>query len=225
MRFSTDVTDVCRQGPYPIGVFCVGPYTLSGLSGVLAYRVGWTNLSLLTSGYIGWWVGLTFKVRVPTLTSTGPVGSGSTQICLTFDPCGWIFIFVFRVLFCFVPCVCGNDCRSEMIFFISWPNLSITAALSDLLCHLWSLRSRTLAWKFCFMSCVLSIKVRVMKSVYFAHALAYRSVWAMNTPCDPPSGMLPQRSGKLTILKGKSPRLSYRDVTISPFRTSSCRSK
>jgi hypothetical protein len=27
-----------------------------------------------------------------------------------------------------------------------------------------------------FMSCVLSIKVRVMKSVYFAHALAYRSV-------------------------------------------------
>ena len=135
-----------------------------------------------------------------------------------------IFIFVFRVLFCsmcFVPCVCGNDCRSEMIFFIWWPNLSITAALSDLLCHLWSLRSRTLAWKFCFMSCVLSIKVRVMKSVYFAHALAYRSVWAMNTPYDPSWGMLPERSGKLTILKGKSSRLPYRDVTISPSRTSS----
>ena len=152
------------------------------------------------------------------------------------------FCFVFRVLFmfcfqgfvfvlfsglCFLFCsICGvMTVRSEMICFISWPNLFITAALSDLVCHLWSLRSRTLAWKICFMSCVLSIKVRVMKIVYFAHALAYRSVWAMNTPYDPSWGMLPERSGKLTILKGKSSRLSYKDVTISPFRTSSCRSK
>ena len=86
-------------------VLFVGPHTLSGLSGILAhlaevdlYRVGWTNLSLLTSGYIGfdflfnWWLGLTCKVRVSTLTSTDPVSMprdvyfGSTHICLICDP-------------------------------------------------------------------------------------------------------------------------------------------
>ena len=151
-------------------VFCVGPHTLSGLSGVLAhlaevgsYRVGWTNLSLLTSGYIGWWVGLTFKVRVPTLTSTGPVGVprdfyfGSNQICLICDPRGWfsclifcVFLFVCFVLFCFMCVV--MTVRSEMIWFISWPNLAVAAALSALVCHVASLRSRILPRKKRFMS-------------------------------------------------------------------------
>ena len=71
----------------------------------------------------------------------------------------------------------------------------------------------------------LSNRVRSMKCVYFAHSLTYRSVCAMNTPYDPSLGMLPDKSGKLTILKGKSSRLSYREVTISWFTTSSCRSR
>jgi hypothetical protein len=108
-----------------------------------------------------------------------------------------------------------NPRRSDMMAWMCRPYLFNTTAFSDRSIHFWNLRSITVGSKCCRTSCFLSNRVRSMKCVYFAHALAYRSVCAMNTPYDPSLGMLPDKSGKLTILKGKSSRLSYREVTIS----------
>ena len=115
--------------------------------------------------------------------------------------------------------------RSDVISRMWRPYLFNTTAFSDRVIQFCNLRSITFGSKCCCTSCFFSNRVRSMKCVYLAHALAYRSVCAMNTPYDPSLGMLPDKSGKLTILKGKSSRLSYKDVTISWFTTSSCRSR
>ena len=88
-----------------------------------------------------------------------------------------------------------NPRRSDMMSRVCRPYLSSTTAFSDRSIHFWNLRSITVGSKCCCTSCFLSNRVRSMKCVYFAHALAYRSVCAMNTPYDPSLGMLPDKPG------------------------------
>lgn len=111
-----------------------------------------------------------------------------------------------------------NPRRSDMMSRMWCPYFFSTAAFSDRSIHFWNSRSITFGSNCCCTSCHLSVSVRFMKCVYLAHASAYRSVCAINTPYDPSFGMFPDKSGKLAFLTGKSSRWSYSDVTISFIR-------
>ena len=115
--------------------------------------------------------------------------------------------------------------RSDWILLMSWPYFIMIFPLMDPWTHLVSFLMRIFSLKCCFTSWCLRIWVRSIKSVYLTQARAYLNVWAMNTPYDPALGMFPDKSGKFTILNGKSLRLSYNDVTSSWFTTSMLRSR
>ena len=78
-----------------------------------------------------------------------------------------------------------NPRRSDTMSRVWRPYLFSTTAFSDRSIHFWNLRSITVGSKCCRTSCFFSNRVRSMKCVHLAHALAYRSVCAINTPCDP----------------------------------------
>ena len=115
--------------------------------------------------------------------------------------------------------------RSDMSLFMVIPYFINVFPCVDRSVHVFNFFVNFLSLKCCRTSCALRIRVRSLKSVYLAHAFAYLSVWAMNTPYEDAWGTLPDKSGKFTILNGKSSRLSYSDVTNSLSTTSMLRSR